>query len=146
MSVYVKFMNAENNKLGKPLPAGIMRLYKADHDGSMQFIGEDRIQHTPKGEEIKLKIGNAFDVIAERKQTNYTRISKQMHESSWEVNLRNHKKEPIVVDLVENLSGNWQMTQNSHPYEKDSAFKVIFQIPIAADSEKKITYTVRVGI
>ncbi len=87
---------------------GIMRLYKEDEDGSRQFIGEDKIQHTPKDEDVRLKIGQAFDVVAERIQSDYKQISTRMHESAWEITLRNHKDKDVTVGVVEPLFGNWK--------------------------------------
>lgn len=146
VAVYLKFKNEKDKGLGQPLPAGIMRLYKADHQKKLQFIGEDRISHTPKDEEVKLKLGNAFDVVAERKQINYKRITTKMHESEWEIKIRNHKDSDIIVHVYENISGNWTLTENSHEYEKEDAFKIHFAVNVPADSEEIVTYKVRVGI
>src|SRR3989338_9053821 len=99
VSVYVKFKNAQENQLGMPLPAGIMRLYKQDSKGSLQFVGEDNIEHTPKDEEVKVKVGEAFDVVAERRQTDFKQLTNRMYESAWEVTLRNHKEEPVRVGI-----------------------------------------------
>ena len=146
VAVYVKFRNAKDNNLGMPLPAGIMRLYKQDGDGKLQFIGEDAIKHTPKDEEIKLKIGEAFDVVAERIQTDYKQVTTRLHESEWEVTLRNHKDNDITVGIIEPLYGNWQVISNSHPYKKLDAFTVRFDVPVVKDGETKVRYRVRVGL
>jgi hypothetical protein len=144
--VYVKFKNAKENKLGMPLPAGIMRLYKQDDKEALQFIGEDRISHTPKDEEVKLKVGEAFDVVVERKQTDFKQISSRMYETEWEITIRNHKKEDVVVGLIEPVPGSWTMILNSQPYEKKDAFTVRFDARVPKDGETIVKYRIRVGI
>ncbi|MFC1489400.1 DUF4139 domain-containing protein [Thermodesulfobacteriota bacterium] len=146
VNVYVQFANSKDNRLGMPLPEGIVRLYKEDDDGSLQFIGEDRIAHTPKDEVIRLKIGEAFDVVAERIQTNYRRITSNRHESEWEITLRNHKKNDISVGIEEPLYGNWKVLETTHPYKKIDAFRIRFNVKIPGDGEIKVKYSVRVGL
>ncbi len=146
VNVYVKFNNTKDNNLGMPIPAGIMRLYKQDSEGSLQFIGEDRIDHTPKDEEVKLKIGEAFDVVAERIQTDYKRITTRLHESEWEITLRNHKEEDVLVSIEEPLFGNWTVISNSHPYTKKDAFTIRFDVNVPKDEEVKVKYRLRVGL
>lgn len=146
VNVYVKFINSKENKLGMPLPAGIMRLYKQDADGSLQFIGEDKIEHTPKNEEIRLKIGKAFDVVAERVQTDYKQISTRLHESEWEITLRNHKDNDVNVGIVEPLFGNWSVISNSHSYKKIDAFTIRFDVKVPKGKEVKVKYRLRLGL
>jgi hypothetical protein len=146
VNVYIKFMNTEENNLAKPIPEGIMRLYKKDSEGSQLFIGEDRIDHTSVGEEISLKIGEAFDVIAERVQTDYKQISKGLHESEWEITLKNHKDEDVIVNIIEPLTGNWSVINNSHPYTKKDAFTISFDIPVPKDKEVKVKYRLQIGL
>lgn len=146
VSVYVKFKNTQENHLGMPLPAGTLRLYKEDTGGSLQFIGEDRIEHTPKDEEVKVKVGEAFDVAAERRQTDFKQLTTQLYETAWEVTLRNHKEEDIVVGIVEPLYGNWQVIERSHAFQKLDAFTIRFDVPVKKDEEVKVTYRIRVGI
>lgn len=146
VNVYVKFKNSKDNNLGMPLPAVIMRLYKKDDEESLQFIGEDRIEHTPKEEEAKLKIGEAFDVVAERIQTEYKQITTRLHETEWEITLRNHKEENIKIGIVEPLFGNWRVINNSHPYKNIDAFTIRFDIEVPKGREVKIKYVVRVGL
>jgi hypothetical protein len=146
VKVYIKFMNNEENNLGKPIPEGIMRLYKKDSEGSQLFIGEDRIDHTSVGEEISLKIGEAFDVVAERVQTDYKQISKGLHESEWEITLKNNKDEGVLVSIVETLSGNWSVIGNSHPYTKKDAFTIKFDIPVPKDTVVKVKYRLQIGL
>lgn len=143
VEVFMKFKNSAANHLGMPLPAGVMRLYKADSKGSLQFIGEDKIEHTPKDEEVKLKMGKAFDVVAERAQTDFQRIGDRVYETEWEITLRNHKEEDITVIIEEPLSGDWTIVFNSHPYKKIDAFKVQFSVPVPRDGEVKVRYKVR---
>ncbi|MBF0384480.1 MAG: DUF4139 domain-containing protein [Candidatus Omnitrophica bacterium] len=146
INVYIKFKNEEKNKLGMPLPAGIMRLYKKDQEESLQFVGEDKIEHTPKDEEIKLLVGEAFDVVAERVQTDFKQITTRMYESSWEITLRNHKEEDVTIGVVEPLHGNWNIVFSSLPFEKKDAFTVQFNAAVPKNGEVKVNYTVRVGI
>ncbi len=146
VSVYVKFKNSKENQLGMPLPAGVLRLYKEDDKGSLQFVGEDNIEHTPKDEEVKVKVGEAFDVAAERRQTDFKQLTTQLYETAWEVTLRNHKEEDIVVGIIEPLYGNWQVIERSHAFQKVDAFTIRFDVPVKKDEEVKVSYRVRVGI
>ena len=145
VGVYLKFKNAEENRLGMPLPAGVIRLYKADSKGKLQFIGEDRIQHTPKNEEITLKIGDAFDVVAERKQMDYQNIGTRAVETEWEVVLRNHKDEDIVVSVIEPVWGEWTVMSSTHKHEKLDSQNIKFVIPVTKDGEAVLKYRVRVS-
>jgi len=146
INVYVKFKNSKDNKLGMPLPEGIMRLYKKDSSNSLQFIGEDKIEHTPKDEEVTLKVGEAFDIVAERRQMNYQRISKRLHESEWEVTLRNHKEEDVTIGIIEPLFGEWRIVKKTHPYKKLDAFTARFDVNVPKNGEVKVLYRVRVEI
>ncbi|MBW2623365.1 MAG: DUF4139 domain-containing protein [Deltaproteobacteria bacterium] len=146
VSVYVKFKNAKDNNLGMPLPAGIMRLYKQDEDGSQEFIGEDKIKHTPKDEEVRLKIGEAFDVVAERVQTDYRRVTSRLHESEWRITLRNHKEKEVSIGVIEPLYGNWRVLSSSQRFQKIDAFTIRFDVKVPADGEVKINYRIQVGL
>ena len=146
VNVYIKFVNTEDNNLGIPIPEGIMRLYKTDDKGSLLFIGEDRVDHTPVDEEISLKIGDAFDVVAERLQTDYKQITTRLHESEWEITLKNHKKEDVMVSIIEPLFGNWSVIDNSHSYTKKDAFTIKFDVKVPKDDEVKVKYRLRVGL
>ncbi len=146
VNVYIKFKNSKENKVGIPLPAGIMRLYKKDNEGKLQFAGEDRIEHTPKEEEVRLKIGEAFDLVAERKQTDFKQVTTQSFESEWEIVLRNHKEEDVTVSVVEPLLGQWQVLSQSHDFIKKDASTIQFDVSVPKDGETKITYRVRIGI
>jgi len=146
VNVNIKFNNAKDNKLGMPLPKGTVRLYKQDEEKKLQFIGEDAIEHTPKDEEVSLKVGEAFDITAERKQTDYRQLSTRLHESEWEITLKNHKEEDVVVSVIEPVYGNWQVINSSHSYTKEDAFTLRFDVPVKKDEEIKVVYRLRVGL
>ncbi len=110
----------------------------------LQFAGEDRIKHTPKDEDIKLRLGEAFDVIGERVQKEYQVISSNLHESAYEVTLRNHKETDITVDIVEPMPGDWRILEKSHDYIKKDARTAVFSVPVPKDGEVKVTYRVQV--
>lgn len=143
IGVFVEIQNKKENNLGIPLPKGTVRVYKADKEGSLQFVGEDSIDHTPKDEKIKIKLGDAFDVVAERKQTDWKKIASDTYEAAFEISLRNHKKEDVVVKVVEPIPGDWKMLNSSYPYDKTEAFTAEFNIPVPKDQEVKLTYRVR---
>ncbi|MDR3674122.1 MAG: DUF4139 domain-containing protein [Acidobacteriota bacterium] len=144
VKVLIKFKNTEANSLGVPLPAGTVRVYQGDSKGRVQFIGEDRIDHTPKDETVSLYIGNAFDVVAERKQTDYQRLGSHSAEVEYEVSLRNHKPEPVTVFVNEPISGDWTMLNSTFKFEKTAAFAARFTVPVAANSEALLKYRVRI--
>lgn len=144
VQVYVKFKNSESNHMGMPLPKGTMRFYKQDHTGSLQFIGEDQIEHTPKDEEVKLKLGEAFDVVCERVQKDYRIINTNVYETEWELTLRNHKKEDVIVTVTEPINdyADWKILNSSHPYQEVDAFHIKFDVPVPKDQEVKLKYRV----
>ena len=144
VKVLIKFKNAEANSLGVPLPAGTVRVYQGDSKGRVQFIGEDRIDHTPKDETVSLHIGNAFDVVAERKQTDFQRLGPHNVEVEYEISLRNHKPDPITVFVNEPIGGDWTMLNSTFKFEKTAAFAARFTVPVAADSEALLKYRVRI--
>ena len=117
--------------------------YEAIKDGALQFVGEDRLDHTPKDERFKIKLGEAFDVVGERIQTNYQRLSSNLFEVAFEVSLRNHKNEDIKVWVEEPIPGDWEMQANSHPYEKLQANLIRFEVPVGKDQEVKVKYRIR---
>jgi hypothetical protein len=143
VGVFLELENSRENNLGIPLPKGTIRVYKEDKDGSLQFVGEDRIDHTPKDEKFKIKIGEAFDVVGERIQIDYKRLGRNLFEVSFEVSLRNHKKEDIKVFVEEPVPGDWEMLSNTHPYEKLQAHLIRFDVPMAKDKEVKVKYRIR---
>ncbi len=143
IGVFVEIRNKKENNLGMPLPKGTVRVYKADKEGSLQFVGEDSIDHTPKDEKIRIKLGDAFDVVGSRKQTDWKKIAWDTYEAAFEISLRNHKKEDVVVKVVEPIPGDWTMLSSSHEYKKSEAFTAEFNIPVPKDKEVKLTYRVR---
>lgn len=143
IGVYVEIENKKGNHLGMPLPKGIIRAYKKDSAGSLQFVGEDRIDHTPKNEKVRIKLGDAFDVVATRKQTDWKKSAKNITEASYEISLRNHKKEAVEIRVIEPVPGDWSMLSSSHEYKKTSSRTAEFVIPVPADKEVILTYAVR---
>jgi hypothetical protein len=146
VQVYYQFKNEESAGLGMPMPSGTVRVYQADSSGGVQFVGEDRIDHTPKDETIKLKIGNAFDVVAERKQTDFQRyqLAANTFEMAYEITLRNHKPIPVTVEVNEPIGGTWRMLESSLPAVKTSSSAAQFMVPVAADQTVVLKYRVRV--
>jgi hypothetical protein len=145
VGVYVQFRNSQVNKLGMPLPAGTVRLYKKDDKGNQQFIGEDRIDHTPKDEEVRVKVGDAFDIVAERKQTDFKVLaSGHLYEYAYEIKIRNHKEAPITVVVNEPIGGDWEMVSSTFEAKKTAAFAAQFNVPVAKDGESVLSYRVRV--
>jgi len=144
VGVYVQFRNAQQNKLGMPLPAGTIRLYKKDDKGNQQFIGEDKIDHTPKDEDVRVKVGDAFDIVAERKQTDYKVIARNVYEYAYEIKIRNHKDGPITVVVNEPIGGDWEMLSSTFEAKKTAAFAAQFNVPVAKDGEATLSYRVRV--
>jgi hypothetical protein len=144
VQVYYQFKNEEKVGLGMPMPAGTVRVYQSDSKGGVQFVGEDRIDHTPKDEAINLKIGNAFDVVCERKQTDFQKIASNVYEIEYEITLRNHKASPVAVEVNEPIGGTWRMLQSSHEWTKTSAWAAQFAVPVAADGAAVLKYRVRV--
>ncbi|HEV8383864.1 MAG TPA: DUF4139 domain-containing protein [Candidatus Acidoferrales bacterium] len=144
VQVYYKFKNDEKSGLGMPMPAGTVRVYQADSKGGVQFVGEDRISHTPKDEMLSLHIGNAFDVVCERKQTDWKKLSDRLYEMEFEITLRNHKDSPITVQVNEPIGGDWQMVDSTHKWTKTSAFAAQFLVPVVKDGASVLRYRVRV--
>ena len=141
--VYYKFKNEEKSGLGIPLPAGNVRVYQKDSRGGVLFIGEDRIEHTPKDETVTVHIGNAFDVVAERKQTDYKRIDNHVWEMEFEITLRNHKELPITVEVNEPIGGDWEMLSSTFKYTKTAAFAAQFRVPVEKNGTSVLKYRVR---
>lgn len=144
VGVYVGFKNSKENDLGQPLPAGVVRVYKADTTGAQQFVGEDRIDHTPKDESVRIKLGDAFDVVAERKQVDYKNIARRVFEYAYEIRIRNHKEEAVTVVVNEPIGGDWEIVNSTFPAEKTAAFAARFNVPVAKDGEAVLSYRVRV--
>jgi hypothetical protein len=143
--VYYKFRNEEKAGLGMPMPAGNVRVYQKDSRGGILFAGEDRIDHTPKDEDVSIHIGNAFDVVAERKQTDYKRIDTHVWEMEYEITIRNHKDAPITVQVNEPIGGSWEMLSSTYKFTKTAAFAAQFNVPVAKDGTAVLKYRVRVS-
>ncbi|MDP1610273.1 MAG: DUF4139 domain-containing protein [Sulfuritalea sp.] len=142
-AVFLEFDN-KGGQLGKPLPAGIVRVYAKDSKGAAQFVGEDRIGHTAKNEKLKLRLGEAFDITAERKQTSYKKIADNVIESAWRIELRNAKDEAVTVKVQEPMPGDWEMLQESHKHTKESARVASWNVAVPAGGATVLEYTVRV--
>jgi hypothetical protein len=144
VQVYYRIKNEEKANLGMPLPAGTVRVYQADAGGNVLFAGEDHIDHTPKDEQISLHIGNAFDVVAERKQTDFKTVSNRADEMEYEITLRNHKAIPISVEVNEPIGGDWEMLNSTYAWTKTAAFAARFIVPVEKDGTSVLRYRVRV--
>ncbi len=144
VQVFYQFTNDERGGLGMAMPAGVVRVYQGDSKGGVHFVGEDRINHTPKDEVLNLKIGHAFDVVAERKQIDFQRIATNVYEVEYEIVLRNHKTTPITVEVNEPIGGTWQVLRSTHKWSKTEAFAAQFMVPVAVDGTERINYRVRV--
>ena len=144
VQVFYQFRNEQKSGLGMPMPAGTVRVYQADSHGGVQFVGEDTISHTPKDETLNLKIGHAFDVVCERKQTDFQQISSSVYEFEYEITLRNHKSSAITVEVNEPIGGTWRMLQSSHPWNKTDAWAAQFTVPVPVDGAAVLKYRTRV--
>jgi hypothetical protein len=146
VAVILEFKNSKSDNLGMPLPKGRVRVYKKDTDGSLILAGEDNIDHTPKDEKVRVKMGEAFDVVGERKQTD-TKLDTRGRrvQESFEIKLRNHKDSDVVVTVVERFHGylGWKFEAQSHKHEKKDSQTAEFQIPVKKDGETVLTYTVK---
>ncbi|MDH4231782.1 MAG: DUF4139 domain-containing protein, partial [Nitrospirota bacterium] len=143
VGVFIEIENKKDHNLGIPLPKGTVRVYKKDLEGSLQFVGEDSVDHTPKDEKVRVKLGEAFDVVGSRKQTDWKKIASDTYEAAFEISLRNHKKEDVVVKVIEPVPGDWTMLSASHDHKKTEAFTAEFSIAVPKDKETKLTYRVR---
>lgn len=142
IAVQVEFENKSANGLGIPMPMGIVRVNQAS-GGSVEFVGEDRINHTPRDEKITLTLGQAFDILGETTTTDQRRITDRVNETSYKVVLKNRKDTPVTIEVERNLWGNWEVVRSSREYRKVNAFKIAFDVPVPANSEVEFTYTVR---
>lgn len=148
VGVFVEFDNKGGN-LGVPLPKGIVRVYKKDGSGNAQFVGEDRIEHTPKNEKVRLKLGDAFDITADKKQTGFEKIGgsgryNYIFEVAFEIVLKNAKDEAVTVKVMEPIPGDWQMLSESAPHKKEASNTAVWQVPVPANGKATLTYKVRV--
>lgn len=143
VSVAVKFRNEEKAGLGMPMPAGRIRMFKADDDGTMVLLGEDLISHTPKDEEMIIKIGTAFDIVAEEKMISRNIVTPKVEETSYEIELRNHKPEAVIIEVTKSLYGFWEVANCSIEYEKKNANTIVFHPEVGPDSNLTIKLTIR---
>ncbi len=143
-AVVIEFMNSKDNNLGMPMPKGKVRLYKSDGD-NVEFIGEDRIDHTPKNESIKLKVGDAFDVVASGKLVSKKKISDKVFEYEYEFTISNRKESDIVTDVEVGLYGDWEVLSKSHEFVKKNANTILFNVPVKSDSQTTLSYRLRVA-
>jgi hypothetical protein len=149
VGVYVQFENRERARLGVPMPRGVVRVYKKDSSGNAQFVGEDGIDHTPKNEKVRLKLGEAFDVTADKKQTEFKRRDlsspwSYAFESAYEIVLKNAKKDAVTVVVREPVPGDWQMLEETHKHAKVAAGTAEWRIPVPAEGSTTLKYRVLV--
>lgn len=149
VGVYVEFVNREENALGAPLPKGIVRVYKRDSSGNAQFIGEDRIDHTPRNEDVRLKLGDAFDITADRKQTSFAKRSASdpfnyVFEAAYEVELKNAKDQAVNIVVHEPIPGDWKILKESQPHQKVSSGIAQWIVKVPAEGSQTLKYKVLV--
>ncbi len=144
IDVSYSFDNREENQLGMALPAGVFRVYGKSASGSRQLLGEDRIDHTPRDEEVELKVGQAFDIVAERVRRDSRRLADNLYRHTFEITLRNHKDEDVTVEVVEAVGGYWEVVAESLEHRKLNASTLAYDVPVKADGETVLTYTVEV--
>jgi hypothetical protein len=149
IGVFVEIDNSKKNNLGLPLPKGVVRVYKKDGRERLQFVGEDRIDHTPENETLRLKLGDSFDVTAWRKQTDFKKVAgfaryNYVYEAAFRIELKNGKKEAATVKVVEPVPGDWEMLEQSLPHEKAASNTAVWQVPVPALGSTVLSYRVRV--
>ena len=142
------FLTLENT-LGQPLPKGIVRVYKQDSKGIVQFVGEDRIEHTPENETIRLRLGSAFDITADRKQTDFKKLAgfaefNYVFESAYRIELKNSKNSDVVVRIVEPLPGDWEILSENHTHKKISASEAEWLVRVPAKESAELLYRAKV--
>ncbi len=142
-AVVVELANTEQNHMGMPLPAGTVRVYQGDARGALQFIGEDRIGHTPRGEELRLYVGDAFDVVGTRRVAAQRRISERESEQTVEVEIRNRKESAAEVSVIERVGGYWRITAESHEHASLDAQTNEYRVTVPAGETATVRYTVR---
>jgi hypothetical protein len=148
VGVFVEFDNTGDG-LGIPLPRGVVRVYKKDGQGNAQFVGEDRIDHTPKNETVRLKLGDAFDLTADKKQTAFQKLAgtgryNYVFESAYELVLKNAKKEAVMVTVREPMPGDWTMVSESQPHAKAASGTAEWKVRVPAEGRTTLTWRVRV--
>ncbi|MFH1220814.1 MAG: DUF4139 domain-containing protein [Candidatus Eisenbacteria bacterium] len=141
--VVMKFENSRTSGLGIPLPMGKVRVFKADTDGSLEFLGEDEIDHTPRDEEVKLYVGDAFDVVVTREQKEFNRLSDHVFVETYDITIANHKDAAITLAVTEHIYGEWTIRSATHTYKKLKSDTAEFEVPVGANAKVILTYTVR---
>jgi hypothetical protein len=144
VKVYYRFKNEDKTGLGMPLPAGTVRVYQSDSKGGLQFVGEDGINHTPKDERVSIHVGNAFDVVCERKQMDYKKLAPNLSEMAYQITLRNHKDGPVTVEVREPIGGDWEILNANYKPTKLDSSTIAFSIPLEKDGTATLDYRVRV--
>ncbi|MFZ1204887.1 MAG: DUF4139 domain-containing protein [Candidatus Acidiferrales bacterium] len=144
VKVFYRFKNDAKSGLGMPLPAGTVRVYQADSQGGTQFAGEDTINHTPKDEMLRIYVGNAFDVVCERKQMDFKRLAPDLFEMEYQITLRNHKDGPVTMEVREPVGGDWDVINSNYKWAKLDATTIGFEIPVDKDGTSTLDYRVRV--
>ena len=148
VGVYVEFQNRTEARMGMPLPRGVVRVYQRDSQDRPQFVGEDSIDHTPRNETVRLKLGDAFDVTAARRQTDFKALPAQgayrhITEAAFQVDLKNAKKEPVVVGVLEPIAGDWEIVQKSQEFSRPGAGVAKFLVTVPAEGSATLTYRAR---
>ena len=138
----IKFKNSEESNLGVPLPAGTIKFYKEDSEGSIQFIGEDSIEHTPKDKEVELSIGIVFDITADRKETKTEKVGESCEKNYYETKILNSKDKDVTVYAKQLIYGDSKVTESSQPYEQEDSQTLKFTVPVKAGIEEKLTYAI----
>lgn len=143
VQVSIKFENTKDGGLGIPLPAGRLSVFKRGRDGRLEFVGEDKIEHISKGEKVRVRVGEAFDLGAKREQIDYAKISDRLVEETIEIKLSNYKEEKVAIKVIERIFGDWEIKRSNLPYKKVKSDEVDFDVDVPAGGEAVITYTVR---
>ena len=141
--------NEKKDNLGMPLPGGTVRVYKKDESGFLQFVGEDQVVHTPERSSIQLHLGDAFDITADKRQTDFKKQAgivpfNAQFESAYEITLNNAKKEPVLVKVQEPIPGDWAILSESAPHTKENAHLASWKVTIPAEASAQLTYRVKV--
>lgn len=144
VTLRLKFKNSKVSELGVPLPGGIVRVYGEDESGKAQLVGEDTLQGTAEDEEATVTLGNAFDVVAKSRQTDYRKLGPTSAESAYEVTLRNHQAQPVTVTVSERFNGQWQIVGSSLPYKKTNSSTAEFMVPVPAHGQTVLKYQVQI--
>jgi len=144
VNVLLEIQNRADQNLGFALPLGKVRAYKKDAQGALEFIGEDLIKHTARDERLVLYLGDAFDIVGERKQISFKKVAARHIEEKFEIKIRNHKKEAVEVKVMEKLyrGHEWKVANTNHPYDQLDSRTIVFTVNVAPDKEKTVTYQV----